>query len=48
MERLQDFVTTNHHLPTQSFNDELILVINQFKGNQIYTDDISILTYRIH
>ncbi len=48
MERLTSFVQSNNTLPMDDFNMELLQKIKTFKGNQTYTDDITILSYRLH
>lgn len=48
MERLTTFVQANNTLPMDDFNIELLQKIKTFKGNQTYTDDITILSYRLH
>lgn len=47
IERLQTLVKQNTHLPIDKFNKLLLEAGKAFKGNQAYTDDISILSYRI-
>ncbi|MGB1205527.1 MAG: SpoIIE family protein phosphatase [Chitinophagales bacterium] len=47
MERLQDFVTKYAHLNMTDFNEELLQSIKSFKGEQAYTDDVSVLSCRI-
>ncbi len=47
MDHLIPFVKEKAHLPVTVFNENLIGVIDTFKGEHVYTDDISILTYRI-
>ena len=46
-ERLYGFIQENQTLPIPQFNDSLLETLKNFKGEQAYTDDISILTYRI-
>lgn len=48
MERLTSFVQSNNKLPMNDFNAELLQQIKNFKGSQTYTDDITILSYRLH
>ncbi|MEZ4884271.1 MAG: PP2C family protein-serine/threonine phosphatase [Chitinophagales bacterium] len=48
MERLTSFVQANNTLSMDDFNMELLQQIKTFKGNQTYTDDITILSYRLH
>ncbi|MGB0929341.1 MAG: PP2C family protein-serine/threonine phosphatase [Chitinophagales bacterium] len=48
MERLTTFVQANNTLPMDDFNMELLQKIKTFKGDQTYTDDITILSYRLH
>jgi len=47
VERLLEVVKTNSHLPVNAVNKHLIKAINKFKGSGVYTDDISVLTYRV-
>lgn len=46
-DRLHDFLTENRNLAVPLFNEKLLQTLKKFKGDQAYTDDISILTYRI-
>lgn len=48
MERLTSFVQANNTLPMDDFNTQLLEQITSFKGEQTYTDDITILSYRLH
>ena len=47
MERLQSFVEQFAHLNMSDFNEQLLQNIKAFKGEQEYTDDVSVLSYRI-
>lgn len=47
-ERLVEFVKTYAYLAMSDLNEFLLQEIKAFKGEQEYTDDISILSYRIH
>ncbi|GJM31622.1 MAG: hypothetical protein DHS20C18_06230 [Saprospiraceae bacterium] len=46
-EMLHDFVSENYLMPAQAFNQKLLEHIEQFKGNQAYPDDFTVLTCRI-
>ncbi len=46
-ELLLEFLTANAHLPAKDINEKLLLYIEQFKGNQPYPDDITVLSCRI-
>ncbi len=47
IERLQEFAKIQSNLPVKEFNTLLMEQLEQFKGKEQYTDDISILTYRL-
>ena len=47
MERLKIFVKQHAHLNMTDFNEQLLQKIKAFKGEQEYTDDVSVLSYRI-
>ena len=47
MERLQTFVAEYAHLNMTDFNEQLLQRIKEFKGEQEYTDDVSVLSCRI-
>ncbi len=47
IERLQAFAQAHAHLPVKEFNEQLMEELEQFKGKELYTDDISMLTYRL-
>lgn len=47
IERVMDFIKTYDQLSMKEFNAELLKQIKAFKGNRVYTDDVSILSYRI-
>jgi len=47
-ERIKAFIENNAHQSAQTFNDSLLMEINNFKGEQEYTDDIAILTCKIY
>lgn len=47
-ERINDFLDKNSKKSAQEFNDKLLEEINNFKGGQEYSDDIAILTCKIH
>ncbi len=46
-EKLADTLLQNRQHPVDEINKRLLDEINSFKGNHAYTDDISILTYRL-
>ena len=46
-QQLQAFVKQRYHLSAQSFNDDLLKEIEQFKGEQRYPDDFTVLTCKI-
>ena len=47
-ERIKDFVTKNSPKSAESFNESLLMEINNFKGEQEYSDDIAIITCKIY
>lgn len=47
-ERIEAFVEKNNQMSADAFNDELLTVIDNFKGNLEYADDIAILTCKIN
>lgn len=47
-ERIKDFLEKNAKKSAQEFNNRLLEEINNFKGGQEYSDDIAILTCKIH
>lgn len=47
-ERLIDWTKKNHHLLPKQFNTHLLDYINEFKEQQAYPDDITILCYQIN
>lgn len=46
-DRLKDFALSNDKLPAQDFNDQLLEKINEFKGDENYPDDFTVLTCKI-
>lgn len=46
-EKLLDFTRENHQVSPAIFNDRLLALINKFKGNQKFPDDIAVLTTKI-
>lgn len=48
LERLIYFFEVNHHLPIIEFNQKLMNYVNEFKGNNPFVDDITILSARFH
>ena len=47
-DRIKDFVTKNSPKSAESFNESLLMEINNFKGEQEYSDDIAIITCKIY
>jgi sigma-B regulation protein RsbU (phosphoserine phosphatase) len=47
-ERLEEFVQRNAHLGPDEFNEYLLKVINDYKQDEQYVDDVSLLTCRFH
>lgn len=48
MERLQNFIIANAQLAVSDFSSKLLQQIETFRGKQLYTDDISVMMYRIN
>ncbi len=46
IERLTEFVKLNHHKKVETFNNELVDELVTFKGKQMFTDDVSLLSCR--
>lgn len=46
-ELIYDFVQKHYLLPASSFNQKLLEVIEQFKGEETYPDDFTVLTCKI-
>jgi sigma-B regulation protein RsbU (phosphoserine phosphatase) len=44
---LASFALSNNKLPTQEFNDQLLKKIEEFKGEENYPDDFTVLTCKI-
>ena len=47
-ERIKAFIDKNAHKSAEEFNSSLLMEINNFKGEQEYSDDIAILTCKIY
>jgi len=47
-ERLEKFILSNNQKSPKEINEELMKVIEEFKGSNGFSDDISILTCRLH
>ncbi|MBK8679912.1 MAG: PP2C family protein-serine/threonine phosphatase [Sphingobacteriales bacterium] len=47
-ERLLAFTTQNAHQKADDFNLQLLQTLKQYKGRQNFTDDVSVLTFRVH
>lgn len=47
-DRIKDFVNKHAAFSAEKFNERLLEEINNFKGEQEYTDDIAILTCKIY
>ncbi len=47
-DRIKDFVTNNSPKSAEAFNESLLMEINNFKGEQEYSDDIAIITCKIY
>lgn len=47
-EKIMEFVDTYANLSATEFNNQLLALIDSFKGDQEYSDDIAILTCKIH
>ena len=45
---LEDFLAQNHQLSPQNFNQKLLEILSEFKGDLPFNDDISLLTARIN
>ena len=46
-EQIENFTKEHNNLTADQFNDKLLQVIDNFKGNLEYADDIAILTCKI-
>lgn len=46
-DNIESFITKNANLPVDEFNDELLKVIDDFKGKTAYPDDIAVLTCKV-
>jgi sigma-B regulation protein RsbU (phosphoserine phosphatase) len=46
-EQVYQFIQQNHHLSVKEFNKNLLANINQFRQNQPFPDDITLLTCKI-
>jgi sigma-B regulation protein RsbU (phosphoserine phosphatase) len=44
VEQLADFVKANKHLDRKQLHNELLKLLNQFRGEQAYVDDITLLS----
>lgn len=47
-DRIKDFITKNAPKSADEFNECLLTEINNFKGEQEYSDDIAVITCKIH
>jgi sigma-B regulation protein RsbU (phosphoserine phosphatase) len=47
-DRIKDFITKNSPKSADEFNESLLTEINNFKGEQEYSDDIAVITCKIY
>ncbi len=47
-DKIKEFVIDNHQLSAEKFNDKLINVLDNFKEEEAYVDDIALLTTKIY
>ena len=45
-ERLAEFAKENYQKPVEQFNNDLVDYLVTFKGKQLFSDDISVLSCR--
>jgi sigma-B regulation protein RsbU (phosphoserine phosphatase) len=48
LERLMAFFESNHQMPISDFNNKLMEYVNDYKGEGIFVDDITVLSCRFH
>ncbi len=47
-ENLHEFVVKNNNLDAEAFNNKLVQLLESFKGNEEYVDDIALLSAKIY